>query len=198
VGNTAIDTLKLNLSNSNEKSTDRFKTFIAQSPYLLVTLHRREHSDRELDEILCAIRTLCLRHSDIRLIYPLHKNPHIQIKAREALSHINNIMLCDPIDATVFHSLLKNAHILLTDSGGIQEEATFLGKPTLVLRDTTERPEGIAAGVLKLVGCSCQKIVSEAEILLTQKEEYKKMSCGSNVYGDGHAADRIAGIIEKL
>ena len=198
VGNTAIDTLKVNLDDTEQPVTEQFSKFLGKSRYLLITVHRREHSDNELEGIFDAIRTICLRHSDIRVIYPLHKSPKLRKKAINALSEINNLLLSEPINTKEFHSLLSGAYILLTDSGGIQEEASFLGKPTLVLRDTTERPEGIEAGVLKLVGSSCKSIVDTTEKLLMQESEYSRMAHSSNVYGDGCAAQRIADIIEKL
>lgn len=198
VGNTAIDTLKLNLRNIEETSIEQFSSFLGNNTCLLITVHRREHSDNELQSIFDAIRTVCLRHRDIRAVYPLHKSPRLRQRAIQSLSKTNNLLLCEPIDTKTFHALLDRSYILLTDSGGIQEEATFLGKPTLVLRDTTERPEGVEVGSLRLVGSSYECIVDSTEKLLTQPSEYKRMARSSNIYGDGCASQRIAEIIENL
>ncbi len=195
VGNTAIDTLKYNLHHADEKDLSELTK---GKRYILITVHRREHSDQKLSNIFSALRRICQDHPEIQAIYPLHKNPRLRQKAVTALDGIENMLLCEPLQTRVFHALLHNAYMVMTDSGGIQEEAAFLGKPTLVLRDTTERPEGVDAGVLKLVGTDPRFIYENADILLRDTEIYSKMARPTKVFGDGFSSERIATIIEKL
>ena len=194
VGNTAIDILKSNLKDIDIQNSSE----LIKKPLILITVHRREHGEDELLSIFRAIRTVCSAHPEIRAIYPLHKNPKLRQMARIELDRIKNLTLCEPLETKAFHSLLYSSHIVLTDSGGIQEEAAFLGKPTLVLRDTTERPEGIVAGVLRLVGSDSGIISKNIDLLLGSKDEYLKMSKPTDAFGDGNTGERIARITEKL
>lgn len=143
-----------------------------------------------------AIRRVCDEHPDIKAIYPIHMNPVVRETAREILGDDERIRIIEPLDVLDFHNFLARSYLILTDSGGIQEEAPSLGKPVLVMRDTTERPEGIAAGTLKLVGTEEAVIYENFKLLLENQEEYEKMSTASNPYGDGFASQRIADILE--
>lgn len=195
VGNTAIDTLRYNLCHP---STEDFSELTRGKRYILITVHRREHSEEKLSDIFSALRHICIDHPEIQAIYPLHKNPRLRQKAIASLDGIENMSLCEPLPTRIFHALLYKAYMVMTDSGGIQEEAGYLGKPTLVLRDTTERSEGITAGVLKLVGTDPHHIYQSAKAVLSNDEVYRKMAHSTNVFGDGHASERIAAIIENL
>ena len=144
-----------------------------------------------------AIRRIVDETEDIKVIYPIHMNPVVRKAADEELGNDDRIRIIEPLDVIDFHNFLSRSYLILTDSGGIQEEAPSLGKPVLVMRDTTERPEGIKAGTLKLVGTNEETIYNEFKKLLTSKEEYDKMSHASNPYGDGFACVRIADILEK-
>ena len=144
-----------------------------------------------------AIRKIMDEHPDVKAIYPIHMNPVVRKAASEELGGCDRIHIIDPLDVLDFHNFLAQSYLILTDSGGIQEEAPSLGKPVLVMRDTTERPEGIAAGTLKLVGTDEEVIYKNFKELLENKEAYEKMSKASNPYGDGHASERIADILEK-
>ena len=136
---------------------------------------------------------------DVKAIYPIHMNPVVRETAREVFGNLNRIHIIEPLDVLAFHNFLARSYLILTDSGGIQEEAPSLGKPVLVMRDTTERPEGIAAGTLRLVGTEEESIYQNFKQLLEDKEAYRKMSMASNPYGDGHASERIAGfLVERL
>ena len=142
-----------------------------------------------------AIRRIVDETPDVKVIYPIHMNPLVRKAADEELGNSDRIRLIEPLDVLDFHNFMSRSYLILTDSGGIQEEAPSLGKPVLVMRDTTERPEGIAAGTLKLVGTDEEVIYSEFKKLLTDKEEYEKMSKASNPYGDGLACKRIADVL---
>ena len=144
-----------------------------------------------------AIRRVMDEHPDVKAIYPIHMNPVVREIADEFLGGDDRIHIIEPLDVLDFHNFLSRSYLILTDSGGIQEEAPSLGKPVLVMRDTTERPEGIAAGTLKLVGTEEETIYNEFSRLLSDKEEYDAMSKASNPYGDGHACERIASILEE-
>jgi UDP-N-acetylglucosamine 2-epimerase (non-hydrolysing) len=158
----------------------------------LVTAHRRENFGRPLEDICLALRALAERYAGrLELVYPVHLNPHVQEPVNRLLGGVPNITLTPPQDYLPMVHLLKNAALVLTDSGGIQEEATSLGIPTLVLREVTERPEGVEAGVLKLVGTDPGRIAGEARLLLEDEEAYRRMACARNPFGDGHAAERI-------
>lgn len=190
VGNTATDMLA-----DTENAEPPLPFTLPQSRFALVTLHRREHSKEELVDILSALRELS---EEIPLILPMHKSPRVREPIKEALSGCESITLCEPLALREFHFLMRKCYMILTDSGGIQEEATFIGRPTLVLRDTTERPEGIRAGALRLVGTERESILLVARELLYDNERYSKMSVASNIYGDGHASERICELLLKI
>ena len=147
--------------------------------------------------IFRGIKRIVNEYPDVKVVYPIHLNPKVREVANEVFEGIDRVRLIEPLEVIDFHNFQNKSYIILTDSGGIQEEAPSLGKPVLVLRDTTERPEGIKAGTLKLVGTDEETIYNETKKLLTDKKEYEKMSKASNPYGDGHACERIADILEK-
>jgi len=165
---------------------------------ILVTGHRRESFGEGFRNICLALKEIAKDRHDIKIVYPVHLNPNVQKPVRDILSDIPNIYLIGPLDYEPFVYLMEKAHLILTDSGGIQEEAPSLGKPVLVMRNVTERPEGIEAGVVKLVGTNEDKIVAETEILLDNKKAYEKMAQASNPYGDGKAAERIVNILKEV
>jgi len=165
---------------------------------ILVTGHRRESFGEGFQNICAALKQIATTHKDIQLIYPVHLNPNVQEPVREILSDVGNIHLIDPLDYEPFVYLMSKSHIILTDSGGIQEEAPSLGKPVLVMRDVTERPEAVEAGTSKLVGTDVKKIVRETQRLLTDQEYYLEMSRAHNPYGDGKASDRIVEILTRI
>ena len=167
------------------------------SRLIMLTAHRRENLGEPLHHMFRAIRHIVDEFEDIRVIYPIHMNPVVRQTAKEILGDDDRIHIIEPLDVIDFHNFLSRSYMILTDSGGIQEEAPSLGKPVLVMRDTTERPEGIAAGTLKLVGTSEETIYNEFRKLLTDQSEYEKMSQASNPYGDGFACRRIADILEE-
>lgn len=163
---------------------------------ILFTAHRRENFGRPLEEIFNAVATLAACHSELHFVYPVHPNPNVMNCARAALGGRENITLCNPLDYGRLVTLLKQSWLVLTDSGGLQEEAPALNKPVLVLRDETERPEAIEAGVAKLVGHEPCSIIAAVEELLGNEHAYKSMALGGSPYGDGHAAERIVSILE--
>ena len=193
-GNTAIDALKTTV-------TDDYKNpeleWAKGSKLVLLTAHRRENLGEPLRHMFKAIRKIVDEHPEVKVIYPIHMNPAVRETANEILGDDNRIRIIEPLEVLDFHNFMAQSYMILTDSGGIQEEAPSLGKPVLVMRDTTERPEGIKAGTLKLVGTNEETIYNEFKKLLTDEEEYKKMSTASNPYGDGNACKRIADILEK-
>jgi len=159
---------------------------------MLVTAHRRENFGQPIEDICAALQTLAHDYDGkLQIAYPVHLNPNIQEPVYRLLGSESNIHLLEPLDYLPMVNFMKAASIVLTDSGGIQEEATGLGKPTLVLREKTERPEGVDAGVLRLVGTDPSRIVSETHRLLDNEDEYTKMARAANPFGDGHAAERI-------
>ncbi len=163
---------------------------------LLVTAHRRENFGRPLEDICAALREIARRYSDVvHIVYPVHLNPRVQEPVHRLLASVPNITLLPPLDYLPLVHLMKRAHLVLTDSGGIQEEAPGLGKPVLVLREVTERPEAVEAGTAKVVGVGYERIVSQVVRLLEQDDEYERMARAVNPYGDGRAAERIAEII---
>lgn len=192
-GNTAIDALK---------TTVRFDythpelEWAKGSRLIMITAHRRENLGEPMKHMFRAIRRVCDEHPDVKAIYPIHMNPVVRETAREILGDDERIHIIEPMDVLDFHNFLSRSFMILTDSGGIQEEAPSLGKPVLVMRDTTERPEGIKAGTLKLVGTDEQVIYENFKLLLENEEAYKAMSTASNPYGDGFACKRIADILE--
>ena len=193
-GNTAIDALATTV-----KPDYKHEIFdwLGNEKLILVTAHRRENLGEPMRHMFKAIKRIVNEFSDVKVVYPVHLNPKVRAIASEILGNDERIKLIEPLEVIDFHNFIAKSHIILTDSGGIQEEAPSLGKPVLVLRDTTERPEGIAAGTLKLVGTSEEKIYEETKKLLTDKNEYEKMSKASNPYGDGKASIRIVDSIIK-
>lgn len=193
-GNTVIDALFLTVqadySNANLE-------WVSDARLILLTAHRRENLGEPMRHMFRAIRRIIQEYSDVKVIYPIHKNPKVRAIAQEMLSGIDNIRLIEPLDVIDFHNFMARSYLVLTDSGGIQEEAPSLGKPVLVMRDTTERPEGIEAGTLKLVGTTEETIYQEIKRLLTDEKCYESMSRAINPYGDGHASERIVQAILK-
>ena len=164
---------------------------------ILLTAHRRENLGEPMRHIFKAIKRVVDEFEDVKVIYPIHKNPLVREVAKEVFANTDRVKLIEPLDVFDFHNFQNKSYIILTDSGGIQEEAPSLGKPVLVLRDTTERPEGIVAGTLKLVGTDEETIYEETKKLLSNNEEYQKMSKASNPYGDGYASEKIVNAIIK-
>ncbi|MBQ1502531.1 MAG: UDP-N-acetylglucosamine 2-epimerase (non-hydrolyzing) [Clostridia bacterium] len=193
-GNTAIDALKTTVrENYSHPELDAVK----DSRLILITAHRRENLGAPMHSMFRAIRRIVDEHPDVFAIYPIHMNPVVRQAAAEELGGCGRIRIIEPLEVLDFHNFMARSYMILTDSGGIQEEAPSLGKPVLVMRDTTERPEGIAAGTLKLVGTDENVIYENFKLLLEDKNEYEKMAKASNPYGDGHACERIADILEK-
>ena len=192
-GNTAIDALKTTV---RADYTHQELEWAKGSRLIMITAHRRENLGEPMKHMFRAIRRVCDEHPDVKAIYPIHMNPVVRETAREILGDDERIHIIEPMDVLDFHNFLSRSFLILTDSGGIQEEAPSLGKPVLVMRDTTERPEGIKAGTLKLVGTDEQVIYENFKLLLENEEAYKAMSTASNPYGDGFACKRIADILE--
>lgn len=193
-GNTAIDALKTTV---RENYTHPELEWAKGSRLIMITAHRRENLGEPMRHMFKAIRRVMDEHPDVKAIYPIHMNPVVREIADEFLGGDDRIHIIEPLDVLDFHNFLSRSYLILTDSGGIQEEAPSLGKPVLVMRDTTERPEGIAAGTLKLVGTEEETIYNEFSRLLSDKEEYEAMSKASNPYGDGHACERIADVLVR-
>ena len=194
-GNTAIDAMKYTINNNYKNS---LFDWIGDSKLILLTAHRRENLGEPMYNIFKAVKRLVNDNKDIKVIYPIHLNPLVRKIANEVFEDNDRIKLIEPLEVVDFHNFINKSYFILTDSGGIQEEAPSLGKPVLVLRDTTERPEGITAGTLKLVGTNEDDIYNEATILLNNKSEYDKMSKASNPYGDGNTSKYIVdAIIER-
>ena len=191
-GNTAIDALKTTV---RKEYTHPVLEWARDSRLIMLTAHRRENLGEPLQHMFRAIKRIVDEIEDIKVIYPIHMNPVVRETANSILGDHDRIRIIEPLDVLDFHNFLANSYLILTDSGGIQEEAPSLGKPVLVMRDTTERPEGIQAGTLKLVGTDETKIYTEFKCLLTNRKEYEKMSMASNPYGDGFASKRIADIL---
>jgi len=194
-GNTVIDALRTTV---REDYTDENLEWAHDSRLIILTAHRRENIGIPMQNIFRAIHRILKEYADIKVIYPIHLNPIVRRIASQEFHDCNNIKLIEPLDVIEFHNYLAKSTLILTDSGGIQEEASSLGKPTLVLRNTTERPEGIVAGTLKLVGTEEEMIYLATKELLESKEAYEKMSKASNPYGDGFASKRIANILLGL
>lgn len=193
-GNTAIDALKTTV---REDYTHPELEWAKGSRLILITAHRRENLGEPMQHMFRAIRRVMDEHPDVKAIYPIHMNPQVRQTAAEILGDDDRIHIIEPLDVLDFHNFMARSALILTDSGGIQEEAPSLGKPVLVMRDTTERPEGIAAGTLKLVGTEEETIYREFTRLLCDQAEYERMSKASNPYGDGLACKRIADILEN-
>ena len=193
-GNTAIDALKTTV---RDDYIHPELEWASDSRLIMLTAHRRENLGEPMHNMFRAIRRIVDETPDVKVIYPIHMNPIVRKAADDELGNDDRIHIIEPLEVLDFHNFLSRSYLILTDSGGIQEEAPSLGKPVLVMRDTTERPEGIKAGTLKLVGTDENVIYNEFKKLLTDKEEYEKMSKASNPYGDGMACKRIADILEK-
>ena len=195
-GNTAIDALKTTVK---EDYTHPELEWASDSRLIMITAHRRENLGEPMRHMFRAIKRIIDETPDIKAIYPIHMNPVVREAANEVFGDDDRIHIIEPLDVLDFHNFLARSYLILTDSGGIQEEAPSLGKPVLVMRDTTERPEGIAAGTLKLVGTDEEYIYESFKTLLCDQSEYDKMSKASNPYGDGRACERIADVlVEKL
>ena len=192
-GNTAIDALKTTVK--ADYSHPELE-WAKGSKLIIITAHRRENLGEPMHHMFRAIRRSMDEHKDVKAIYPIHMNPIVRQEAEEELSGCDRIHIIEPLEVIDFHNFLAQSYMILTDSGGIQEEAPSLGKPVLVMRDTTERPEGIAAGTLKLVGTDEETIYKNFKLLLENKIEYDKMAHASNPYGDGFACKRIADVLE--
>ena len=193
-GNTAIDALKTTV---RKEYHHEILEWAKGSRMIVLTAHRRENLGEPMRHMFRAIKRIVDKYEDIKVVYPVHLNPLVVNTAKEVFGDCERIRLISPLEVLDFHNILNNAYLILTDSGGIQEEAPSLGKPVVVLRDTTERPEGIEAGTLKLAGTNEEKIYSIIDDLLSNKETYDKMSKASNPYGDGNASVRIVDEIIK-
>lgn len=191
-GNTAIDALKTTVSESYDHPDIKWAE---GSRLILVTAHRRENLGEPMRHIFRAIKKIVDEYPDVKVIYPVHLNPRVQEVAKEVLGNNERIRLIEPLDVLDFHNFMERAYFIMSDSGGVQEEAPSLGKPVLVLRDTTERPEGIEAGTLKLVGTNTDDVYSAAKELLDNENIYNEMSQAKNPYGDGFASKYIVDII---
>lgn len=193
-GNTVIDALQTTV---REDYTHPELEWAKGSRLIFITAHRRENLGQPMHNMFRAIRRVLEEHPDVKALYPIHMNPVVRKAAEEELGKIERIHIIEPVEVFDCHNMMANSYMILTDSGGIQEEAPSLGKPVLVMRDTTERPEGIKAGTLKLVGTDEEEIYNNFKELLENKEIYDAMSKANNPYGDGHACERIVDILEE-
>ena len=193
-GNTAIDAMKTTIK---ENYNNEIFDWLGHDKLILLTAHRRENLGQPMRHIFRAVKRIVEEYPNVKVVYPIHLNPKVREVANEVFKGINQVRLIEPLEVIDFHNFQNKSYIILTDSGGIQEEAPSLGKPVLVLRDTTERPEGITAGTLKLVGTDEETIYIETKKLLDDKNEYNKMSHASNPYGDGFASKYIVDAIIK-
>lgn len=193
-GNTAIDALKTTVL---DNYSHKYLEWAMGSKLILITAHRRENIGKPMEHMFRAIRRIIDEMPEVKAIYPIHMNPVVREIANRILGDEERIKIIEPLDVLDFHNFMEKSYLILTDSGGIQEEAPSLGKPVLVMRDTTERPEGVEAGTLKLVGTSEEKIYDTFRMLLTDEGEYQKMSKASNPFGDGEASIKIANILTK-
>lgn len=187
-GNTAIDAMKYTV---NDNYYNEIFDWVGEDKLILLTAHRRENLGDPIRNIFNAVKRLVIEVPNIKVVYPIHLNPKVREVANEIFGGIERIKLIEPLEVFDFHNFIKKSYLILTDSGGIQEEAPSLGKPVLVLRDTTERPEGIKAGTLKLIGTDEKKVYKEIKKLVDDKSEYEKMSKANNPYGDGFASKKI-------
>jgi UDP-N-acetylglucosamine 2-epimerase (non-hydrolysing) len=203
-GNTVIDSLLTTVKKLAENITLKdsvsaeFSFLRSESKLVLITGHRRENFGEGFINICEAIRSLAESHDDVDFVYPLHLNPNVRDPVLKLLENINNVHLIEPQGYLPFVYLMERSYLVLTDSGGIQEEAPTLGKPVLVMRENTERPEAVDAGVAKLVGVNVAKIVQAAESLLVNRSEYERMSVIANPYGDGYSSQRILDVLKKV
>lgn len=194
-GNTAIDALKYTVSREFEHEE---LEWVRKSKMILLTAHRRENLGENMEHIFRAVKRIVEEYCDLKVIYPVHMNPVIKEIAYRILGDCDRVHMIEPLDVVAFHNLLARSYLVLTDSGGIQEEAPALGKPVLVMRDVTERPEGVEAGTLKMVGTKEETIYKNIKLLIEDRNIYKKMCEAKNPYGDGQASERIVDIIEKI
>lgn len=192
-GNTAIDALKLTVQEGYQHEV--LEKINPNHKMVLVTMHRRENQGEPMRRVFRTLRQVVEAHEDVEVVYPVHLSPAVQEVAKEILSDHDRIHLIEPLDVMDFHNIAAKSYFIMSDSGGVQEEAPSLGKPVLVLRDTTERPEGVSAGTLKLVGTQSDSVRQAMESLLTDEGLYHQMSQASNPYGDGKAAQRITQVI---
>ncbi|PCS00095.1 non-hydrolyzing UDP-N-acetylglucosamine 2-epimerase [Lactococcus fujiensis] len=193
-GNTAIDAMKYTIS--TDYSNDLLDS-IKNKKIVLVTMHRRENLGTPMMNVFKAINRLVEKHPDVEIVFPIHKNPKVRQNAAETLIKSERIHVIEPLDVVDFQNFANHSYLILTDSGGVQEEAPSLGVPVLVLRDTTERPEGIEAGTLKMVGTNEATVFDNADLLLSNDEEYAKMHHAENPYGDGKTSERILKILSE-
>lgn len=193
-GNTAIDALKQTVS--EQYHHDVLDQVQAGHRLILLTMHRRENQGAPMHAVFKAVRQVVEAHDDVEVIYPVHLSPAVQAVAHEELDGMARIHLIDPLDVVDFHNLAARSYFIMTDSGGVQEEAPSLNKPVLVLRDTTERPEGVTNGTLKLVGTDPSRVTTAMESLLTDEDTYQRMAQAKNPYGDGRASERILAAIQ--
>jgi len=193
-GNTGIDALRYTVDNDYKSD---LIDWVGSDRLLLLTTHRRENIGKPMHDIFRAVKILLSKYADIKVIYPMHKNPLVREIAYEEFDESNRVKLIEPMDVIDFHNIMNKAYLIMTDSGGIQEEAPSLGKPVLVMRDTTERPEGVSVGTLKMVGTTRDAIVEGASELLDNDKLYEKMSRTKNPYGDGFASEKIVRILER-
>lgn len=195
-GNTVIDALKTTVNNSYIFNTQALKEVDFNKRIILVTAHRRENLGEPLRNIFTAIRKIAEEYKDVEVVYPVHLNPAVQEPAKEILGQLANVHLIAPLDVQELHNLMDRSYMVMTDSGGLQEEAPALGKPVLVLRQETERPEAIEAGTVRMAGTDTENVYKLAKLLLDNKEEYEKMNKAANPYGDGKASSRIVKAIK--
>ncbi len=195
-GNTAIDALKQTIKKDYHHTV--LENIDPNSKLVLVTMHRRENQGEPMERVFKAIRQVVDQQEDVEIIYPVHLNPVVQKMAEQVLGKHPRIHLIAPLEVVDFHNLAAKSYLIMTDSGGVQEEAPSLGVPVLVLRDTTERPEGVAAGTLKLVGTQTEKIIKEMTNLIVNEAAHQKMAVANNPYGDGLASERILDSIVYL
>ena len=193
-GNTVIDALKTTV---REDYSHPELEWAKGSRLIFITAHRRENLGQPMHNMFRAIRRVMDEHADVKALYPIHMNPVVRQAAKEELGDLDRIHIIDPVEVFDCHNIMAQSYMILTDSGGIQEEAPSLGKPVLVMRDTTERPEGISAGTLKLVGTEEENIYNNFKELLENKEVYDAMAKANNPYGDGHACERIVNVLEE-
>ena len=193
-GNTVIDAMKYTIGDGSFNS-EELKAIDFSKRVVAMTCHRRENYGEPMQNIFSAVRDIALRHPEVEVVYPVHLSPVVRTAAHGILDGVSNVKLIEPLDAMDMHRLMDKSFMVMTDSGGIQEEAPSLGKPVLVMRKETERPEAVAAGTVKLCGVKREDIFRDAEELLTNEESYQRMAKAVNPYGDGHACERIADAI---
>lgn len=194
-GNTVIDALKTTVKKNFDHE---YLHWVGRHRFILMTVHRRENIGEPMCRIFQAVRKIAEDYEDVKILYPVHKNPKVRQIAERVFENIDNVRLVEPLDVLDFHNFMNRSYLIITDSGGIQEEAPSLGKPVIVVRDTTERPEGVKAGTLKLVGTEEQEIYDVVRGLLDSPELYQEMVKISNPYGDGDASGKVADVLEQI